>query len=221
MSKTISILLVDDHPLIIDAYTNSLGLFQDKNPNYKINIDSSNCCQSTIDILQDNTYDIIFLDVRLPPTADGKFKSGNDIAYYIQKTQLDTKIVMITGHYDSFTLGNILQNINPIGLLFKGDIDQEILNIALNAILNDVPFYTVTILKLLRKNISSKIILDKTDKLLLHEISKGKKTKELTKSVPLSVGGIEKRKRQLKDLFGTSNKDDEELVKSAIRKGFL
>ncbi|SFJ00481.1 response regulator [Olleya namhaensis] len=221
MTKTTSILLVDDHPLIIEAYTSSLEIFENKNPNYKIKINSSNCCQSTLDLLENNIYDIVFLDVRIPPSKDRKFKSGEDIANYITKKYKDTKIVMITGHYDLFTLGNILQNINPVGLLFKGDVNQEVLSSALNSILNEAPFYSDTILKLLRKNISSKIILDKTDKLLLFEISKGKKTKELSKTVPLSVGGIEKRKRQLKDLFGTSNKDDDELIKSALNKGFL
>jgi len=221
MSKTIKVLLVDDHPIIIDAYTNSLKIFEDKNPEFKLQINTSNSCKSTLDFMKENFYDIIFLDVRLPATEDKKFRSGQDIACYVKKHYCKTKIIMITGHYDAFVLTDILQNINPISLLFKGDVDQKIISNVLKSVLENNPYYSLTILKLLRKNISSKIILDKTDKQLLLEISKGKRTKELSKILPLSIGGVEKRKRQLKDLFGASRLDDEDLISSAIEKGFL
>ena len=91
----------------------------------------------------------------------------------------------------------------------------------LENIINESPYYSKTILKLLRKNLSSNIVLNKIDKQILYEISKGKKPKDLTKNIPLSIGGIEKRKRQLKEIFDVPKKDDEDLLKSAKQKGYL
>ncbi|AUC77568.1 response regulator [Olleya sp. Bg11-27] len=221
MNKTINVLLVDDHPIIIEAYTNSIEIFKEQNEKISIKIDSANCCDTSIYYLKNKTYDVVFLDVRIPSSSDKKFNSGEDIALHINENFPKTKLIMITGHYDAFTLGNILQSINPIGLLFKGDVDQKIISEALKNILNNTPFYSATVLKLLRKNISSNIILDKTDKLLLMGISNGKKTNDLLKIVPLSKGGLEKRKRQLKELFGVSKLEDQDLINSAKKKGFL
>lgn len=221
MNKLINILLVDDHPIIIEAYSNSINIFKEKNKEFSIKIDSATNCDSCLLNLNSKTYDVVFLDVRIPSSSDNKFNSGKDLAVFINKNHPKTKLIMITGHYDTFILGNILQSINPLGLLFKGDVDQKIINEALKNILTDSPYYSITILKLLRKNISSNIVLDKTDKQLLIGISKGKKTNDLLKIVPLSKGGLEKRKRQLKELFGVPKLDDHDLIFSARKKGFL
>ncbi len=222
MNKKINILLVDDHPLIIEAYTNSIKLFEEKNHKYSIYIDSASCCDSSLNYLKNKTYDAVFLDVRIPSSTDRRFKSGEDIALFINKSFPETKTVMITGHYDPFTLGDILQKVNPFGLLLKGDVDQKVIVETLKSLINDSPYYSSSILKLLRKNLSSNIILDKKDKQLLMGISDGKRTSDLIKIMPLSKGGLEKRKRQLKSIFGLSICDDDnELINSAKEKGFL
>lgn len=81
MSLIIPILLVDDHPLIIDAYTISLKLFEKANPNYTLEISSANCCQSASELLKKNIYSIAFLDVRLPPSNNKKLNSGEDLSF--------------------------------------------------------------------------------------------------------------------------------------------
>lgn len=221
MKKNINILLIDDHPIIIDAYTTTINLFKEKNKLININLESAYNCDTALIKLDNKKFDVVFLDVRIPPSIDLKFKSGEDIALYIKKHFQQTKIIMITGHFDHFIFANLLNNVNPFGLLFKGDVDQKILIETLENIINESPYYSKTILKLLRKNLSSNIVLNKIDKQILYEISKGKKTKDLTKNIPLSIGGIEKRKRQLKEIFDVPKKDDEDLLKSAKQKGYL
>ena len=106
-------------------------------------------------------------------------------------------------------------------MLFKGDVGLSTVSEALTSVLNDEPFYSKTILRLLRQKISSDIALSRVDKLLLYEISKGTMTKDLTKTIPLSIGGIEKRKRHLKELFNTVKQDDLALINAAKKKGFV
>lgn len=224
MIKTLSILLVDDHPIILDAYKNSLNAYK-KNNNYHFLIDSASCCETALRCIinkgETKSYDIVFLDLRLPQSNDGKMSSGEDIARYLRKKYPQTRIIIVTGYYDELILGHILQNIDPDGLLFKGDINQTTIINALIDILNKIPSYSKTILNLLRQKISSDIVLDKTDKQLLYELAKGTKTKDLTRTLPLSMSGIERRKRYLKEVFDTEKKDDSFLIDAAKHKGFF
>lgn len=215
------LLLIDDHPIIVDAYSNSIKQFETNNEGYKFHIDKALCCDSALLALNEHTYDIIFLDLRLPPSKNGKYKSGEDLANLINREFKNTKIIIITGHYDVLLLGKLLQSLNPDGLLFKGDVGSNTCSDALVSVLFNIPFYSPTILKLLRQKMSSNIALSKTDKKLLYELAKGTKTKDLTKVLPLSIGGVEKRKRYLKELFDSNKKDDSELIQAAIDKGFI
>jgi DNA-binding NarL/FixJ family response regulator len=215
------LLLVDDHPIIIEAYCNSLQQFETANEGYKFHIDKALCCDSALVAIKENTYDIAFLDLRLPASKNGKYKSGEDIAKLLKRDFKHTKIIIVTGHYDVLLLGNLLQNLNPDGLLFKGDVDSNTCSEALVSVSFNIPFYSSTVLKLLRQKISSNVVLSKTDKLLLYELAKGTRTKDLTKVLPLSIGGVEKRKRHLKEVFDSTRKDDSELIKAAIDKGFI
>lgn len=215
------LLLVDDHPIIVEAYSNSIQQFETTNEGYRFHIDKALCCETALLALYENTYNIVFLDLRLPASKNGKFKSGEDIAKLLRKDFETTKIIIITGYFDVLLLGKLLQNLNPDGLLFKGDVGSNTCADALISVLFNIPFYSSTILKLLRQKMSSNIVLSKTDKLLLYELAKGTKTKDLTKVLPLSIGGVEKRKRHLKELFDSTRKDDSELIQAAIDKGFI
>lgn len=215
------VLLVDDHPIIIESYRNSIKAFEYQNEGCSFHVDSALGCDSALLLMMQNNYDIAFLDIRLPASADGKFQSGEDIAKFIQAKYEGTKIIIITGHYDSLLLGKLLQHLNPDGLLFKGDVGSQMVSNALTSVLSNFPFYSPTILTLLRKKISSDIILNKNDKLLLYELAKGTKTKDLTNFLPLSIGGIESRKRFLKSLFETKGEDDSALIVAAKEKGFI
>ena len=215
------VLIVDDDRMTTEAYTSCIKNFGVLNEGYRFKVDAADSCDTALPLIKSNKYDIAFLDVRLPASKDGNYKSGVDLAKLIQKSSKSIKILIITGHYDVLFLGRLLRNLNPDGLLFKGDAGFEMVSDALTSILSNIPFYSPTILKLLRKKISSNIILSENDKLLIYELAKGTKTKDLSKVLPLSTGGIESRKRFLKELFDTKGKKDSALIKAAKNKGFI
>ncbi len=128
---------------------------------------------------------------------------------------------MITGHYQDLILSNVLNELDPIALVYKSDLENSTFTEMFEDVLQGTPYYSLTVLQLIRKKLASKIVLDRLDKMLLHELYKGQRTKDLTKTIPLSIGGIEKRKRQLKELFNTMHQNDEALINSAIEHGFL
>ena len=59
------------------------------------------------------------------------------------------------------------------------------------------------------------------DRKILYELSIGSRMKDLPNYIPLSVASIEKRKRQLRKVFGVKNKGDRELILKAREIGVI
>ena len=65
------------------------------------------------------------------------------------------------------------------------------------------------------------VILDKIDRQLLYELSRGVQMKDMPGLLPLSMGGIESRKRKLKQAFNIVKEKDAILIEVAKTKGFI
>jgi DNA-binding NarL/FixJ family response regulator len=221
MKKNLNLLLIDDHPVISDSYKTILNNLREKNKIDSYHTDEATCCDSALKFIEEKTYDLVFLDISLPPSKDGSFKSGEDLGRLLLKKFPETKILVLTSHDDPLLLNNILYFISPKGFMCKNDVTTKTLSEAIVKILNDDTYYSTSISNLIHKNISSKIILDDKDKQILYELSKGVKTIDLKIKIPLSQAGIEKRKRLLKETFNTKKLDDTALINAAIEKGFL
>ena len=221
MKKSLNLLLIDDHPFIINGYKNILNNLREENKINSYHTDEANCCDSALKFIEDKTYDLVFLDISLPASKDGLFQSGEDIGRLLLKKFPETKILVLTSHDDPLLLNNILHFISPKGFMCKGDVTTETLSEAIIKILSGNTYYSTEISNLIHKNISSKIILDDKNKQILYELSKGVKTIDLKNVIPLSQAGIEKRKRLLKETFKTKQLDDTALIKAAIETGFL
>jgi DNA-binding NarL/FixJ family response regulator len=213
--------MVDDHPIITDAYRNSILNFARNNENFVFHVDTATCCDSALLLLNDFSYDVVFLDISLPTSKDQKFKSGEDLGVFIKEKFSNTKIIVITGYRDSFIMSRLLEFLAPDALLYKGDVDPHICSNSLISTLNNIPFYSASILQLIRKKLSSEIRLSKTEKILLYEIEKGTTIKELSDMLHMSVGAVEKRKRHLKDVFNITVSEDTALISAAKQIGFV
>jgi hypothetical protein len=75
--------------------------------------------------------------------------------------------------------------------------------------------------KLLRKQVANDFILDNIDRKILYELSLGTRMKDLPSVLPLSIAGIEKRKRHLQEIFNIKGGGDKELLLVAKEKGFI
>jgi len=224
MKKKFEVLIIDDHPLIVDAYKSAL-LHTSSISDYDFEISLANDCDSALQKIGEmalgNGVDIIFLDISLPPSETKKVLSGEDIGTQIREVLPKTKIIISTTYNDNYRLNSIFKSINPEGFLIKNDITPQELVKAIQIVIEDPPYYSKTITKLLRKLASQNLVLDKIDRELLYELSIGTKMKDLPNILPLSIAGVEKRKRQLKELFDIRKKGDRELVLIAKAKGFI
>lgn len=218
------VLIVDDHPIIANAY---IQAFNEVENSDSINFEISTAVNidEALEKLKNSSFtkdlDILFLDIRLPKGDDPQFLSGEDIGVYARKELPELKIVVITTFNDNYRIHSILNNIDPDGFLVKNDLTPQELTHAIRSLIKEPPYYSHTVLKMLRKQISDDALLDSTDRRLLYELSVGTKMKDLPEILPLSKAGIEKRKRNLKLVFNVEDESDRSLIEQARQRGFI
>lgn len=221
--QNFKILMIDDHPMIIEGYQNTI--LSIKSNKQEFDIDIAFNCDMALEYIQkslkNKPYDILFVDIRIPPSSDGMITSGEDLAKYARKVLPGAKIIILTMFNESYRIHNILQTINPEGFLIKSDLtSNELANAFLN-ILEKPPYYSSTVNTFLRKTVTSDIFVDDKNRKILHLLSQGIKTKSLADHIGLSLSAVEKRKKHLKVLFSVDDGQDETLLNNAREKGFL
>lgn len=125
MSKElIKILIVDDHPTMIEGYKSILYSYYSPDT---LSITSAHSCESAyLYITKSNQhFNLVLLDLALPPYEPAKLASGEDLAVLIQKLWKETKIMMLTSHTEAFVLYNLIKKINPEALLIKSDFPES------------------------------------------------------------------------------------------------
>jgi len=225
MSKIYNVLIVDDHPIIADAYKSAFEFISAENNEIEFKITIVTNCDSAVENITTASkgagIDIVFLDISLPPSTDGKYLSGEDLGIKIKEVLPKCKIIVATTFNDNYRIQVILKNVNPDGFLIKNDINKDELVSSIKTIMGNSPYYSKSVLELFRKQSSIDYQLDKIDRQLLYEMSIGTKMKDLPKIIPMSMPGLEKRKKQLKELFKVKDNDDRELILKAKEKGFI
>ena len=224
MIEKLRILMIDDHPMIIEGYQNTL-LFT-KKQNQELHIDIANNCDQAIKLIDkavENNfhYNVLFVDISLPPSTDGLMTSGEDIAVYVRKVLPEAKIIILTMFNESFRIHNIIKTISPEGFLIKSDLTSSELASAFQAVLNNPPFYSGTVNSIMRKMSNSDVVIDEKNRKILHLLSQGIKTKNLVSHLDISLSAIEKRKKQLREIFDVQDGEDETLLNEARKKGFV
>jgi DNA-binding NarL/FixJ family response regulator len=224
MQEIIKILMTDDHPMIIEGYQNTL--LATKKETQELHIDIANTCDQSMAFMQksiesENPYDILFMDISLPPSSDGKITSGEDLSKYARTILPEAKIIILTMFNEPYRIHNIIKEIKPEGFVIKSDLTSRELASAFQAVINNPPFYSTTVTKYLKTALDSEIEIDDIDRKILYLLSQGIRTKSLTKHLGVSTSSIEKRKKNLKELFCITDSQDETLLNEARKKGFL
>lgn len=223
MKKKLKVLMIDDHPMIIEGYKNTL--LGENQKEYQIKIDIASNCDDAYDAIlkssKGNAYDMLFIDIKLPPSSDGTITSGEDLAKHAKELLPKAKVIILTMHREDHRIHNILKNINPSGFLIKSDLTSSELLQAFNNIVNGTPYYSATVNNHFRKMMNNNFSLDEKNLKILYHLSRGVKTKNLPNFVSLSLSAIEKRKNQIKEMFSIPKADDQKLLEEARKRGFV
>tara|TARA_R110002012_G_scaffold294098_1_gene490036 strand:+ start:20525 stop:21202 length:678 start_codon:yes stop_codon:yes gene_type:complete len=225
MKKNFNVLIIEDHRIIAQAYKLVLEEITVENSILNFTIETANNCESGREKInsfcQSNKLDLVLLDISLSPTDDKKILSGVDLGILLRNKKTPVKIIILTSYDDYYRLNSIIKNVDPDGLLLKRDVEMEDIKKAILTVLDNGSFYSETIIKMLRIRAKSEINIDKIDRQILYELSRGVKMKDLPELLPLSMGGIESRKRKLKRAFNILKEKDNVLIEIAREKGFI
>jgi DNA-binding NarL/FixJ family response regulator len=221
MSKRINIIIVDDHPFIIEGYKNAINSYSPSE--YDFSITQANDCKSAYDIIHAATtpFDIAFFDISMPAYPDKGIHSGEDLAKLIKEVMPASKVVLLTMHTELLKINSIIKTINPNGLIIKNDLTFDELLVAFDKILKSENYYSQTVVRLISQSQYDNFEIDPFDKQILYHLSKGTKTKDIPSFVPLSLSAVEKRKLNLKEMLDVKGSSDIELITEAKNKGLL
>lgn len=221
MTNPINILIVDDHPFIIQAYRNALDKYSQQGYDFIVT-QASNCKTGYESIMEAETpFDVAFFDISMPEYAEKGIYSGEDLAALIKTEMKDCKIILLTMHTELLKINNIIKNINPSGLIIKNDLTFDELIFAFDKIINNESYYSQTVIKLVGQAQYNNIELDAFDKQILFHLSKGVKTKDLPQYIPLSLSAIEKRKLNIREILEVTGGSDIDLINEAKVKGVI
>ncbi|MBF4493620.1 response regulator transcription factor [Flavobacterium sp. JLP] len=223
-SQTIkrNILIVDDHPFIIEGYKNAITRYNPKE--YDFVISQAYDCRSAYDLLEDEAtpnFDIAFLDISMPAYEEKELYSGEDLAKLIMKKMPYCKIILLTMYTELLKIKTIIRTIQPNGLIIKNDLTFDELLFAFDKVIKNEKYYSQSVVKMLNQSPHNSIEIDQFDKQILFHLSKGTKVEEMSQYIPISLNAIEKRRINLKELLKIKSGSDEELVKEAKSKGLF
>ena len=217
-----NILIVDDHPFIIQGYKNAITRY---NPNeFEFLIEEAKDCKSAYEIITNSetkAFDIAFLDISMPTYEEKGMFSGEDLAKLLMEYMPKCKIILLTMYTELLKIKNIISAINPNGLVIKNDLTFDELLFGFDKVMKNEIYYSQSIQKMIDLAESEAIVIDVFDKQILFHISKGTKTTDIPQYIPISLEAIEKRKQNLKDLLNIKEDSDIELVREAKNKGLL
>ncbi|KOP36914.1 DNA-binding response regulator [Flavobacterium sp. WLB] len=217
-----NILIVDDHPFIIEGYKNAITRYNPKE--YDFIIAQAHDCRSAYELLEDeNTpqFEIAFLDISMPAYEEKNLFSGEDLAKLILKKMPYCKIVLLTMYTELLKIKTIIRTINPNGLIIKNDLTFDELLFAFDKVMKSEKYYSQSVVKMLNQSPHNSIEIDEFDKQILFHLSKGTEVEEMPQYIPISITEIEKRRTSLKELLKIRSGSDDDLVKEAKGKGLF
>jgi len=219
---TVKILMIDDHPGMIEGYKAMLSL--NKEQHIIETTVAYNCEEAYAIITNSNNsdaFDLVFLDYSIPEFPEQKIYNGEDLGVLIRKHMPNTKIIMLTAHFDAIRLYNVVKKIQPNGLLVKSDYKPPHLLEAFEKVLKDETYYTPIVTEKIKEPLLAKGLLDTLDRSIITLLAEGFQIKTIALKMNVSEDTIKKRKSKIKDLLGIEKGGDEDILKECRAIGLL
>jgi len=214
------VLIIDDHTPIIEGYKSILS-FNDQG--FILKFHEARDSEIAYNLIASTKifFDIILLDLSLPPYNKMKINSGEDLIPYIRKQQPQSKIIMVTSHTEQFILYKIYKKLRPEGILIKSDFTPAEFLSAFDTIINGEEYYSATIKETIKKIAANYSSLDNIDMQIITLLSQGIKSKSLAEHLPIGKSAIDKRKLKIKDFFLLERGNDEDIIREARNQKFI
>jgi DNA-binding NarL/FixJ family response regulator len=220
--KKLTILIVDDHPFIIDSFINIINT--NDGGHYRFEFITAQNAEDAVKKIrihksENKKINVAFLDINIPPFEN--IKSGADLTLLVKEMYPNCKIVIITAFSEPIKVYNLIQKVNVEVILCKSDVDFNNLSDMCIKVNYQEKYLSETIKKEFSSIAKKKMNLDNLDLDILEKMSQGFKTIELQNYIPLSLSAIEKRKARLKLELIQNKGNDKMLLEQAKNLGLL
>ncbi len=185
-NKTPSIIIADDHPLLLKGLSDFL-----LEKGYNL-VGSGNDGREASNLILKEKPDIAILDIQMP------YMSGIEIAQKCKQIDIDTKIVLIT-LYKEKELYQKAQELNIFGYILKEFALEEI-ETCIKTVTEGIPFFSdkikeyIGIISLEDDELS---ILTPSEKKILKLIAKDKTNKDIASLLFISYRTVEKHRSNI------------------------
>ena len=221
--QPMKIVIIDDHPIIIDGYKSILISQEiEKEENIKL-FNSISDAMVYLKLCFDlkETIDLFVIDYNMPPDLKNKIYNGEDLAFHIRTLLPQSKIVILTSIATPILLFEMIHRLQPEGLWLKGDIGVKSFMQYFNYVATGAIVYSDTVKKSFKTVSNYASTIDHHNRKLLLLLNDGVKTKNLPNFLHLSLDTINHRKSHLKEILGLDSCDDVELINKAKSLGLL
>lgn len=208
-SEKVKVVVVDDHPLVIEGLRSSLG---EENT-----IEVVNCFENATDLfafLKRSVANVVILDVNLPDM------NGVEICEKITKKYSHIKVVGLSTYNDPSIIKQMVKN-GAKGYLLKNVTSKELAT-AIHQIHEGHSYFSGEIQKILADSIFDNIAIPKLtrrEKEILSLVAEGTTTPQIAEKLIISPLTVETHRRNLIQKMGVSNAA--QLVKMAIEQKLI
>lgn len=207
---SISLVIVDDHPVVIE------GLLKVLEHRAQIHIAGCfNTAKALLEYLQTGKTDIILLDIELPD------QSGLDLCRTIKSLSPDTCVLALSNHSERSIITQMLQN-GASGYLLKNAAPEELIACIHEAVNGQVTF-SKEVKEIIARPAANawKDVprLTKREKEILQLISDGETTVDIAARLSVSPLTIETHRRNLLQKFDVKN--IAALIKIAVQQRLI
>ncbi|MBD3582140.1 response regulator [Flavobacterium selenitireducens] len=214
-------LIIEDHLAMIEGYKSILELAE---ASFKFDFHIAKNCDEAVAIINNPVqyFELVLLDINLPPSGNNRVTNGKDLALLIQQRWKDAKIVILTSHIEKLVLYSLVKDIEPRALLVKSDFTpDELINSIRSVLRGETKIYSSTVTESIHEVSKEKVYLDAINREILQLLAKGVKTKNLPNHLLLSQSAIDKRKAHLKEVLGVPKSTEEDLICQAKKVGLI
>ena len=217
-----NILLIDDHPMLIQAYIDCLSkttLFTSI-PKFTIAYSYKDAFKL---INEDNNlekkFHFAFITQSISRFQEEHIYCGGDIALLIQKKNNDCKIIISVSNIQTAMVYDLLKRVQPNALMIKNDINSNSLLEAVLKVKQGDFYYSAGVTIVIQQIWNKNVLANDINRKILILLAKGYKIKEVQEIVLLSPSAIKRRIAHIKVVLDITN--DSTLIKEACQMNFI
>ncbi|UKB85145.1 response regulator transcription factor [Chryseobacterium sp. MEBOG06] len=208
-NRKISIVIVDDHPIVIEGLRTMLN----SQPFFNVT-ETFTSGSEVINFIRSHTVDIIFLDITLPDI------NGTELCREIKAISQETSVIMFSNRSERSIIIQSIQN-GASGYILKNTSIDELVICIKGALSGDIVFCNETkqIISRPAHNILPIPRLTKREKQILQMVAQGKTSNRIAEELFLSPLTVDTHRKNLLQKFHAKNST--ELINLAVQQDMI